>query len=59
MIGRDVTTQKNTKLSVSADFPGKKKSQNFRRFAGNPAVFSAGFPLVLCFEAGNPQITEL
>ncbi len=34
--------------------PGKKKSRNFGLFAGNPAVFSAGFPLVLYFKAGNP-----
>ncbi len=36
-----------------------KKSRNFGLFAGNPAVFSAGFPLVLYFKAGNPHITEL
>ncbi len=41
------------KLNI-ATFPGKKKSRNFGLFAGNPAVFSAGFPLVLYFKAGNP-----
>ena len=40
--------------------PGKKKiSRDFGLFAGNPAVFLAGFLLVLCFKAGNPQITEV
>ncbi len=49
----------NKWVLITGQLPGKKKSRNFGLFAGNPAVFWAGFPLVLCFKAGNPQITEL
>ncbi len=39
---------------VSESHPGTKKFRNFGLFAGNPAVFSVGFPLILYFKAGNP-----
>ena len=42
----------STQLPVLVKSQVKKKIPKF--FAGNPAVFSAGFQLILYFKAGNP-----